>query len=227
MIQWDSIFKYIKQFSLQIACHFQIATMSVVTSFGLIFRHRLHRLGLSATNITTITTISSACNMSMGLCTGPLLKHFGYRRIAAVGGALFVGGLLLTAGADTFVRFVAAYSVLAGAGIGLATAAFSLALHTYFRERRSRAAGVAMTLTGLGPIVYPPVIVWWLDSYGGLGCVLLLAAVSGHILVAAALLQPVEYHQRRAGGRRRAVASGGPAQKREWCLCASNIGLAF
>lgn len=168
--------------------------MSVVTSFGLIFRQRLEQLGLSATNVTTITTISSACNMSMGLCTGPLLKHFGYRRIAVVGGALFVGGLLLTAGVDTFAGFVATYSVLAGAGIGLATAAFSLALHTYFRERRSRAAGVAMTLTGLGPIVYPPVIVWWLDSYGVLGCVLLLSAVSAHILVAAALLQPVEDH---------------------------------
>lgn len=177
--------------------------MSIVTSFGLLFQQRLRSLGMPTAHITTITTASSVCNMSMGFISGPLLKHFGYRCVAVAGGALFVGGLGATAFADTFGQFVVAYGVFGGAGIGLATSAFSLALHTYFRVRRSRAAGLAMTLSGLGPIVYPPVIVAAVEWYGVRGAVLLLVAVSGHIFVAAALLQPVELHVPRRLWRRR------------------------
>lgn len=82
------------------------------------------------------------------------------------------------------------------AGNGLLTTSFSLALNTYFCEKRSKAAGLAMTLTGLGPIFYPPLITVLLAAYGVTGCVMLLAGISAHIFVAAAVLQPVKRHQR-------------------------------
>lgn len=79
-------------------------------------------------------------------------------------------------------------------GYGLSNSSFSLALNTYFTKRRSKAAGTAVTITGLGPILYPPLITALLSIYGVNGCVLIFAGLSLHIVVAALLLQPIKYH---------------------------------
>lgn len=92
-----------------------------------------------------------------------------------------------------YVTFAA---IVLAAGNGLLTTSFSLALNTYFCKKRSKAAGLAMTLTGLGPIFYPPLITLLLAAYGVMGCMMLLAAISAHIFVAASLLQPIKRHQK-------------------------------
>lgn len=53
-----------------------------------------------------------------------------------------------------------------------------------------------MTLTGLGPILYPPMISALLIFYGIQGCVLILGAICMHIIMAALLLQPVKWHMK-------------------------------
>lgn len=50
-------------------------------------------------------------------------------------------------------------------GIGLTMAAFSLAINTYFLQKRGRAMGLAMTITGLGPIIMPQIITLLADTY--------------------------------------------------------------
>lgn len=84
--------------------------------------------------------------------------------------------------------------IITGSGLGLSTAAFSLALNTYFKKRRPKAAGIAMTITGIGPILYPPLITCLLPLYGVEGCVLILGAMGMHALVGACLLQPIKKH---------------------------------
>lgn len=82
----------------------------------------------------------------------------------------------------------------AAAGYGLTTASFYLALNTYFKERRSKAAGVTMALSGIGPIIYPPMITYLLSKFSVTGSVLILGGLSFNIVVAAILLQPIKYH---------------------------------
>lgn len=94
--------------------------MSIVTNFGLIFKDKLTILQMSATNMTIVINLSSTVNMSMGLFTGPTLKAFGFRKVAFASGAMFVGGVLATAFADSISGFIVAYCVLAG-GIQLLT----------------------------------------------------------------------------------------------------------
>lgn len=80
-------------------------------------------------------------------------------------------------------------------GFGLVSAAFPLALNSYFDVKRGLATGLAMTGMGLGPIVMPLIINVLLDYYGTTGCMLLLGGISLNIIVAACLLQPVEWHR--------------------------------
>lgn len=88
--------------------------MSIITNFGLIFKDKLTLQQMPATNMTTIINLSSIINMSMGLITGPTLKAFGFRKVAFGAGCLFVGGVLATAFANTFLHFIISYSIITG-----------------------------------------------------------------------------------------------------------------
>lgn len=53
---------------------------------------------------------------------------------------------------------------------------------------------MAMTMTGLGPILIPLLISYLLDEYTNEGAVLLIAGLSLHSFIGAALLQPLKWH---------------------------------
>lgn len=71
---------------------------------------------------------------------------------------------------------------------------FPLALNSYFHTNRNKAAGIAMTLTGIGPVIYPPMIHYLLKVYDVSGCTLIIGALALNMLVAAVLLQPIQWH---------------------------------
>ncbi|XP_026469799.1 uncharacterized protein LOC113373739 [Ctenocephalides felis] len=82
-------------------------------------------------------------------------------------------------------------------GFSLALASYSLALNTYFKKRRHRAAGIAMTITGIGPIFVPHMITYFVQNYGALGCMLIFGAIATHTFATALLLQPVKWHMKK------------------------------
>lgn len=80
--------------------------------------------------------------------------------------------------------------------MGLCTSSFSLALNSYFKERRNKAFGIGATITGIGPIFLPQLVSLLLAFYGTQGCVLIIGAIAMHIIAAALLLQPVKRYQK-------------------------------
>lgn len=78
--------------------------------------------------------------------------------------------------------------------MGFCNSSFSLALNTYFITRRNKAAGIAMTITGLGPILLPQLVSLLVSLYGSRSCLLIIGALATHIIAAALLLQPVRRH---------------------------------
>lgn len=83
--------------------------------------------------------------------------------------------------------------------MGLCTSSFSLAVNSYFNKNRNRAFGIGVTITGLGPIMFPQLISTLLGFYGSQGCVLIISAIAMNIIPAALLLQPVKWHQKNVG----------------------------
>jgi hypothetical protein len=110
----------------------QVLIIPVITSFGLIFKDKFHALNLTAFESTLILNLNSALGMTLGkmlnllksekllrsslfptgLFNGVLLKCFGYRKIAFLGGALFSGGLVATSWANSFRHFLITYSII-------------------------------------------------------------------------------------------------------------------
>lgn len=85
----------------------------VLQSFGLIFKDTFQQINISATDASLIINLASAVGMTFGLFNGPLLRSYGFRRVAFLGGTMFSLGLMLTSSAETFTHFIITYSIIA------------------------------------------------------------------------------------------------------------------
>lgn len=79
-------------------------------------------------------------------------------------------------------------------GIAAVMAAFTLAINSFFKEKRGRAIGVGMSITGLGAILMPMLMSALMYSYGWRYAVLILGAICLHSLSAAFLLRPAKWY---------------------------------
>lgn len=81
--------------------------------------------------------------------------------------------------------------------MGMGMSSYPLALNSYFIKHRGKATGIALTLTGIGPIVIPQLISFLMLEFGVKGAVLIMSSLSLHSFVSASLLQPVKWHMKR------------------------------
>lgn len=195
--------------------------MAMVNTFTLIFKDKFVEYEISATDASLIVNVNSVVAMGMGVVVGPMLKILGFRKVSFIGGIFFTTGVVLTSWARRVTHFYITYSVMCGKvtclvatwwslrafkkcvlcflaiGMGLCSTSFPLAVNTYFKAKRTKAFGVGVTIAGLGPIIFPQVVSFLLDQYGASATCLIVAGLSLHIFVAAALLQPVKYHMKK------------------------------
>ncbi|XP_063242740.1 monocarboxylate transporter 7-like [Bacillus rossius redtenbacheri] len=165
--------------------------------FGLVYRDVFAELNLSPTEISVLLNINAAVGFGFALFNGPLIRRFGYRKMAVLGTTLNAGGLVFTSAAVSLVQIVVAYGIIASLGMGMMLQASQVAINSYFQARKSRAMGLAMTAVGACAILLPQLMVAVMGSYGSRGAGLVLAGVMLQALVGAALLQPVRHHARR------------------------------
>ncbi|XP_004535189.1 uncharacterized protein LOC101458298 [Ceratitis capitata] len=162
--------------------------------YGLIYRQRMVSLGFSAKETTTIANIMLSLSSLVGIVNGAMFRRYTFRQVSIVGSILIFTGILLSMTCTKFWQYVLCLSLIYGIGQGLNVSAFSLAVNTYFRDRRRRAIGFTWTITGLGPIIFPHFTSLILIYYGGQGTILIYAAISLHTLMCALTLQPVLWH---------------------------------
>lgn len=158
--------------------------------FGLIYRKNLALLDISSTEISTLINTEYALAAITGLFYGPLFSRFTYREVALVGSVLVFIGLLTTAWSINFIQYIVTYSILYGIGMGFTQTAGSLALNTYFKEKRRKATGFSFTIAGIGPIVLPHLAVAILPYFGYIGTVISFAGLSLISLIAAICYRP-------------------------------------
>ncbi|CAD1470483.1 unnamed protein product, partial [Heterotrigona itama] len=171
-----------------------ICTISIMQGFGLIFKDTFPRLGFNATEGTIILNTNLAFGMILGLINGPLLRIFGYRKMAVIGSTLFSSGVITTTFANSFTSLMISYAL----GSSMTMSAFSYALNSYFTTKRGRAMSLAMTLVGVGPIIVPQVTTLLISYYGFQGTILLYGAFTLHGYIASSLLHPLKWHTKNA-----------------------------
>ncbi|XP_052738138.1 uncharacterized protein LOC112045998 [Bicyclus anynana] len=171
-----------------------VVVLPLISAFGLVFQEAFDDTGLSATQGTLVIILNHGLGMLLSFFGGPVLRRFGYRKVAVTGALLITTGLILTAFSTNFWLFIISYSIINSMGVAAVMAAFSLAINSFFREKRGRAIGVGMSITGLGAIYMPLVMSVLIYNYGWRYAVLILAAICLHSLMAACLLRPAKWY---------------------------------
>lgn len=174
-----------------------VAMIPIIQGSGLVFKDLFPLLNINATQSSTIISTNMAFGMILGLINGPLLRNFGYRKVAIVGSLLYSIGIILTTFSTTFTLIMITYGLIASVGLTLSGSAFSLALNTYFTTKRGRATGWAITIMGLGSIFMPPVTTFLLNYYGSQGTLLIFGSYSLHAIIGALMLHPIKWHMKK------------------------------
>jgi len=115
-----------------------LSTIPIIQGFGLIFKDFFNTLNLTATDTSVIINVNLAFGMILGLINGPLLKIFGYRKVAMTGSILFAVGVTLTAFANSFTLIIICYGILTSIGMSMSMSGFSLATNSYFTKKKTR-----------------------------------------------------------------------------------------
>ncbi|XP_077049029.1 monocarboxylate transporter 13-like, partial [Agelaius phoeniceus] len=125
-----------------------------------------------------------------GPLAAALSARFGPRGVAMAGGALAGAGLVLGAFATRLEHLYLSLGGLTGLGWSLSFTPALGAVSRWFPRRRALATSVAVSGAAVSGLALAPLLPPALDSYGWRGALLLLAAVSLHLVAAAALLRP-------------------------------------
>lgn len=192
--------------------------LPLVAGFGLVFQEAFEDTGITATQGTLIITLNHGIGMLLSFFGGPVLRRWGYRKVAVFGALMISFGLILTSMANNFWVFLLSYSIInckfkifnnirfesylvknnasfvTATGVAAVMAAFTLAINSFFKVKRGRAIGVGMSITGLGTILMPIVMSALMYSYGWRYAVLILGGLCFHSLSAALLLRPAKWY---------------------------------
>lgn len=85
----------------------------IMQGSGLIFKDLFPLLNINATQSSTIISTNMAFGMILGLINGPLLRYFGYRKVAIAGSLLYSIGITLTTFSTTFTLIMITYGLIA------------------------------------------------------------------------------------------------------------------
>ncbi|XP_039499889.1 uncharacterized protein LOC120456865 [Drosophila santomea] len=162
--------------------------------YGLIYRARMEALGFDDEETTTIVNVVMAISSLVGIVNGAMFRRFTFRQVALTGTTLAFLGVFMSSYCTTFWQYIFCLSAVFGTGLGLAMAATSLAVNTYFKQKRRRATGFSWTITGAGPIIFPQLSTLLLAYYGAQGTILIYSGIAMNAILCALTLQPVLWH---------------------------------
>ncbi|XP_055970934.1 monocarboxylate transporter 13 isoform X2 [Sorex fumeus] len=107
------------------------------------------------------------------------------------GGILTALGMLLASFATSLTHLYLSIGLLSGFGWALSFTPTIACLSRYFSRRRSLATGLALTGVGLSSFAFAPFFQWLLGHYAWRGALMLVSALSLHVVACGALLRPL------------------------------------
>lgn len=169
--------------------------LAATTTFGVIYSFNVFVDPIVAEYSSTTGTVSllfslqSIVSFGLAMVFGFLVDRYGARRLLLLAAVAIGGGLALVSQAGSFLAVAALYGVVVSAGLGVGFIVAYATVPRWFHRRRGLASAVAVSGSGIGIFLGPPisnaliVAVGWQSAYLFVG---LLA--SAGLLVAAAFV---------------------------------------
>jgi MFS family permease len=140
-------------------------------------------------SVSLVFSLAGFLYFGLGVVSGPLADRWGSRRLAVVGMVLAAAGLVCASLARNLMEVYVAYGLGIGLGVGCAYVPAIGAVQRWFVKRRGFASGLAVSGIGVGTLVMPPVVTFfittlgWRSAYLGLACLVAVLGVGMALLI--------------------------------------------
>jgi len=122
-----------------------------------------------------------------GIVMGRLIDRYGPKITVGVSGFLVGLGMVLCSQINALWQFYI-FSLLIGVGMGVSFAPPMAITSRWFVKRRGLALGIVALGIGIGTIVMPPVITYFISAYGWRSAYLIVGFIAWIILISAAFM---------------------------------------
>lgn len=154
-------------------------------TFGTFFESMADEFDAERGSTALLFGITLLFFFGFGIVSGPLSDRFGRDRFLAVGGTLFVAGLLLTSRVSSVGLGYITYGIGVGIGAGCFVAPLTAHVGQLFVRQRALALGVVATGNGLGTLILSPLSERLIEAHGWRSGYQILAIVAGVIFLLA------------------------------------------
>ncbi|WP_394943793.1 MFS transporter [uncultured Ilumatobacter sp.] len=159
----------------------------VAYSFGEFFGPMADEFGTSRSATALFFSITTFAYFAIGIISGRVADRVGPRRVMIFGAVVMVIGLLLTAEVSSIRLGYLTYGLGVGIGVACCYVPMVATVGGWFEQRRTLALGLAVAGIGFGTLVMVPIMERVIEANGWRDAYRVLAAVSGVLLVIAAL----------------------------------------
>lgn len=151
--------------------------------FGVFFKPMTNELGWSSTLISSAFSLSAVMEGIVSIISGRLTDRLGPRKVLISFGIIAGLGFLLMSRISTIWQMYLVYGLLIGIGLGGLFVPAATTVTRWFVARRNLMQGIALTGTGLGSFLAPPIAYYlisiydWRTSYVIFGIAILIIIV--------------------------------------------------
>lgn len=168
-----------------------LITDGISLSFGVLFVELVEYFGESKSKTSWVGSLF----LSIPLLTGPiasgLTDHFGCRKVAICGSFFAAIGFFLGSFGTSLEHLYVAFSI-SGFGISLLQVSSIVSVAYYFEKRRSLATGLSVCGTGMGTLIFAPLVDLILKSYHWQVTMVILGCVFMTIIFFALLIRDLD-----------------------------------
>ncbi|XP_076458161.1 monocarboxylate transporter 14-like [Babylonia areolata] len=167
----------------------QVFAFGVSTSIGVYNIEFLDYFDNDTVGVSLIAAINWAVFLGSGPLCSYLMTRVTYRKIALLGAALVVVGILIMPFLPSIPAFCICFGVLSGLGSCFVYVPSHVLSGLYYDRYQSLSTGIATSGSGLGGAIMPIVIGKLIEYYGWKGSLIIVAGMELHLFALAALLR--------------------------------------
>ncbi|MDD3852460.1 MAG: OFA family MFS transporter [Syntrophomonadaceae bacterium] len=159
--------------------------LGAVYAWSLFNQPLIDKFGWNAVDVVFTFSVTIMVFSIFTIIAGKIQDKIGPRWVATAGGILLGVGLMLSSQATSIMQLYLFYGLIGGAGIGTAYVCPLATCLKWFPDMRGLISGIAVAGFGAGALLFKPVILSFLGSYGVsqtffiLGIIYLVAVVIG------------------------------------------------
>ncbi|CAH8572331.1 unnamed protein product [Schistosoma turkestanicum] len=167
-------------------------TDGVIVSFGVLIESLVEEFQNSISATSWIGSFSYGIPALAAPLSSLLLNRFGCRITCMVGGLISGLGCFAGAFTNSIISMVFSFGILSGLGASLCITSALVVVSVYFDDRRATATGLSIAGTGVGALVFAPMVDMLLNIYTWRGAMIILSGFFLNMIVCGALMRPVE-----------------------------------